>query len=206
MDEHKAWHVSHDKRVTYLGPRTEEGWFRFEQLPSVTGDATNVENGPYSVNAQQLLTTLSTVNQLKREKLLQLHQKWVHAPPGIMRMVLTIKPQDGLQSQDVNLWPGKCEGCALGKPRRSTHKMKARREPKGFGTDIHTDNTATQPVKTFHGETVGNIAVDRWSNWVFGMSIKSKTRSVERLRYVTRQESKSAADQSYTIRSGRRVP
>ena len=65
---------------------------------------------------------------------------------------------------DVKLWPGKCEWCVLGKPRRSTHKMKARREPKGFDTDIHTNNTATQPVKTFHGETVGNIAVDRWSN------------------------------------------
>ena len=51
-----------------------------------------------------------------------------------------------------------------------------------------TDNTAKQPVATFYGEKVGNIAVEGWANWVFGQPLKRKNDTVERLRYVTIQE------------------
>ena len=187
MNETEATHISPSNVRTVLGPRTQEGWYRFEKLPSTATPADDYHNGPYSTYINEFETSLSTINQLKREKLWRLHENLGHAPAGVMREVLLISPQLGLTAKDVKLFSGKCEACALGKPRRQTHST-AVQKPMAFGTHVHSDNTVTQPVQTFYGETVGNVCVERYANWVYGLPIKSKAKTVERLRYVCTQE------------------
>ena len=182
----QAVHVSPTGKETIIGPRTAEGWYRVERLPT-----TRVSE----VNA------LNTTNQLKREQVHRVHENLGHASPNKMRMILATQPLRGLQPKDVSLLQ-KCKGCAIGKPRRKTHKTKSKRVPTFYGQHVHSDNTAEQPVATINGGRVGNVIIDGHTNYVHVAVLRSKKHSVDRLRYVTRNLMQSKTEIIRTDQGG----
>ena len=181
-----ATHVSPSGKETIIGPRTDEGWYRVERLPS---------RDECSVNA------LNTTNQLKREKVQRVHENLGHASPNKMRMILSTQSLKGLIPKDVNLLQ-KCAGCALGKPRRKPHTNQAKRVPTFYGQHIHSDNTAEQPVSTINGGRVGNVIIDGHTNYVHVAVLRSKKHSVDRLRYVTKNLMQSKTEVIRTDQGG----
>ena len=168
-----ATHYSINGTETILGQRTKIGWYRLERLPEQEQDK--------DVNA------LTMSNQLKREKLMRLHRNLGHASANKIRQILCQSQIYGLKPSDVQLFQ-KCEACALGKPKRATHKSTAKRQPTGFGSHLHTDNTARQPVETRSGKRIVNVIVCKFSNWLFSKALRTIKESVNALRYVTTQE------------------
>ena len=169
----QAVHISPTGEETVVGPRTDEGWYRVERLPSSKSGHVNA---------------LNTTNQLKREQVQRLHENFGHASPTKMKMMLATQPVKGVQPKDVNLLQ-KCKGCALGKPRRKSHKNKAKRNPTFYGQHIHSDNTAEQPVATINGGRVGNVIIDGHTNYVHVAVLRTKKHSVDRLRYMSLRHS-----------------
>lgn len=182
----EAIHISPNGKETIIGPRTDEGWYRVERLPS---------KDECSVNA------LNTTNQLKREKVQRVHENLGHASPNKMRMILSTQSLQGLVPKDVNLLQ-KCTACALGKPRRKPHKNRAKRNPSFYGQQIHSDNTAEQPVATINGGKVGNVVIDGHTNYVHVAVLRSKKHSVDRLRYVTKNLMQSKTEVIRTDQGG----
>ena len=171
LGEQTAVHVSKTGQRTVLGPRTEDGWYRVERLPTAPHASVQV---------------LNTANQLRREQINRLHRNLGHAPANKLRLVLAVNPLKGLQPKDVNLLQP-CRGCALGKPRRKPHTRGTKRTASFFGQILHADNTARQPVGTLKGQYIGNVVIDGYTNWNFGKPIKTLDESVKRLRYITIQ-------------------
>ena len=173
-----ATHVSTNNTKTILGPKDKNGWYRIDRLPKrVSADVND----------------LTLVNQLKREKIQRLHRNLGHASINKIRQILSTVPLMGLHPHDVTLFQ-KCESCGLGKPTRASHDEKAKRKPTGFGTHLHCDNTAAQPVRTKGGRRIVNVAVCKHTNWTFTAALRSITETVDRLRYIMKRELKNKTE------------
>lgn len=137
--------------------------------------------------AYTAMLALSTVNQLKREKLINLHRRLGHISMAKLRHVLAHASIDGLKPKDVALFTP-CNHCAAGRAKKLPHPKKASRKATYFGQHLNADCTGTQAVKTPGGATVGLVVIDRFSNWVFAFPVKSKMDSAGCLEYVIKQE------------------
>ena len=118
-----------------MGPKTNNELYRIEKLSKI------IETN-----------NLTLINQIKREKIIRLHRNMGHASPNKLRQILCETFIMGLHPRDVQLFQ-QCEACGLGKPRRYTHKTRNPKENMTFGSHLHCDNTAKQPVQTKGGKT-----------------------------------------------------
>ena len=187
-----AVHIGPDTGRTTIGPKTKLGWYRVVRLPTTLNNKhsliydNSISKGS-STSKRASIQSLSTTNQLKREQIVRLHRNLGHTSPNKMRLVLSVTPINGLVPKDVQLLT-KCESCGLGKQNRKSHNSKAKRNPATFGEEIHTDNTAGMPVLTYDGKRYLNVVIDKFSNWIWVLPISKKSHSVDRLRYIIRQE------------------
>ena len=109
----------------------------------------------------------------------------------------------GLQPQDVKLLQ-QCLASALGKSKRNTHNHKSNREPTGFGSHFHGDNTAPQHIKTKGGKSIVNVVVVcKHTHWTFTKALSSIKETVARqakARYAYHNKGAAKGNQSLSIR------
>ena len=132
---------------------------------------------------------LSVSNQLKRERIHQLHRCLGHAGVNRMRNILASGLIPGLLPADVRLMTP-CTACALGKQARVNNKAATRTKADFFGQVVVCDNTGRQRVRSRTGNYYGFVVVDVYSRWVWGACLTTVSDSVARLGYVLRRELK----------------
>ena len=93
-----------------------------------------------SVPSPPVPALLSVPQQLKREKVHQLHRTLGHASPRRMCEVLTLHPAvaPGLQPKDVQLFTS-CPACALGNATRRPRPPRASIRATAFAYRLHFD-------------------------------------------------------------------
>ena len=173
-----AVHISSiDGSTTILGPLVGFG-YRVERLPPKTAQAA------HHVNVNELSVSL----QLRREKIQKLHEKLGHVSAKKLRLILAMQSIDGLKPRDVDLLPP-CRWCAFGKPRRASHPtLNTKQDERYFGSHVHSDNTADQPVASIGGSKVLNVTIDEFTNWIWTAAMPSKAGSVDRLRNILHEK------------------
>ena len=129
----KVVHVRDNVR-NVVATRTRTGLYRVCWLPPA----------PARVNF------LSVSNQLKRERVHQLHRCMGHAGINRMRAVLATGAVRGLTAADVKLMTP-CSACALGKHVRKHVPAKTSTKADYFGQILSCDNTGCQRVRTRDG-------------------------------------------------------
>ena len=166
-------HFSPESEITVLGPRVHQGLYVLHALP---GDHLLLHNGAK-------VMSLSTANQLKRERLMRLHVRLGHASKAKMRIILTSQPIDGLQAKDLALWED-CAYCAEANTKRIPHPKKADIKTSFYAQRIDWDLTGTQAVRTPGGATCAMLGVCRHTHTWFAYPLRSKTQAPERIDYT----------------------
>ena len=129
-----------------------------------------------AVPAPTASALLSVANQIKRERVHQLHRTLAHASPARMRQVLTQHPQidPSLVPKDVLLFTS-CPACALGNAVKRARPPKASIRATAFAYRLHFDTSGVVRPSTASGYTRVLIGVDDASRWYFVSLLKSAT-------------------------------
>lgn len=135
--------------------------------------ATRREDGLYHIVANSVPTRsvralLSVPQQIKRERVHQLHRTLAHASPRRMREVLTRHPSvcRSLLPKDVQLFTS-CPACAIGNAKKSRRPRVATTRATAFGFRLHMDTSGTVRPSTPSGFSRTLIVVDDASRWIF---------------------------------------
>ena len=140
---------------------------------------------------------LSARHAIIREKVNRLHRKLGHLSANKMKIVLSRKSIDRLYPRHVDLLD-KCDACIQAGSTSLPNKKEAKRKPTRFAQHLQADHTGIQPVKTFGGGSYGDVVVDRWSNWVWGVPVKALAQGMNHLKYVIEQECHGKVEQLRT--------
>ena len=129
-----------------------------------------------AVPPPSVLTLLSVPQQIKRERVHQLHRTLAHASPRRMRQVLTAHPNvdPSLLPKDVQLFTS-CSACALGNASRPPRPPRAAVRATAFGYRIHFDTSGTVRPATSSGFARVLVAVDDASRWIFVVLMRNAT-------------------------------
>ena len=165
-------HFSAESIITILGPCLQRGLYHLQRLP-----------GHHLVVGSPIVMSLSTVNQLKRERLMHLHQKLGHLSKSKMRIMLTLSPMDGLEPKDIQLWQP-CPVCLEANSNAVPHPKKADVRTTYFGQRIDWDLTGPQPVQTPGGAIVGMLGVCRHTNTWFVYALRAKSDAPDKIDYT----------------------
>ena len=126
-------HFSPGGIITVLGPCIQDGLYSLVNLPG----------HHLRINLATAMS-LSTTNQLKRERVMKLHEKFGHLSKLKMRIALAQQPVDGLQPKDLDLWV-ECAVCAEANSQAVPHPKKAIVKTSFYGQRIDWDLTGPQP-------------------------------------------------------------
>ena len=167
-------HFSPGGIITVLGPCIQDGLYSLVNLPG----------HHLRVNLATAMS-LSTTNQLKRERVMKLHEKFGHLSKSKMRIALAQQPAvDGLQPKDLDLWV-ECAVCAEANSQAVPHPKKAIVKTSFYGGQrIDWDLTGPQVTQTPGGATVGMLDVCRHTNTWFVFALRSKTEAPDMVEFT----------------------
>ena len=151
--------------ITFIGPALHTTWAVLASSPA------------FPRIYDHCIQSLSMMNQLKRERLMILHEKLGHAFKSKMKLVLAETFIDNLTSKDVS---GPRKFCLEANTKRLPHPRKAVVIVTHFGQLIDWDCTGTQSVQKswwYYRRSRSNGCVCRYGNSWFTFPVKSKMNS-----------------------------